>query len=61
MERKSESMTKKPILPPQPAPQADKATADRAACWLRENAEAIRSYNAYVEAHGLPLARFRQF
>lgn len=29
--------------------------------WKRENAEAIASYNAYVEANGLPLARFRQF
>jgi len=29
--------------------------------WLRENAEALTSSNAYVEANGLPLARHRQF
>jgi len=29
--------------------------------WLKENAEALASSNAYVEANGLPLARHRQF
>lgn len=29
--------------------------------WLKANASAIQSSNAYVEAHGLPLSRHRQF
>ena len=29
--------------------------------WLKDNAEAIASSNAYVEANGLPLAKYRQF
>lgn len=29
--------------------------------WKQENREAIESSNAYVEKHGLPLARYRQF
>lgn len=29
--------------------------------WLQENAKALASSNAYVEANGLPLARHRQF
>jgi len=29
--------------------------------WLKENARALVSSNAYVEANGLPLARHRQF
>ncbi|KAE8440245.1 type II toxin-antitoxin system CcdA family antitoxin [Vreelandella piezotolerans] len=29
--------------------------------WLKENANALASSNAYVEANGLPLARHRQF
>ncbi len=29
--------------------------------WLQENASALASSNAYVEANGLPLARHRQF
>src|SRR5690554_694089 len=29
--------------------------------WLNENAKALESSNAYVEANGLPLARHRQF
>ena len=33
----------------------------RAAQWRAENAEAIRSSNDYVEKHGLPLAKYRQF
>jgi antitoxin CcdA len=33
----------------------------RAEVWLEENREAIESSNAYVEKHGLPLARYRMF
>jgi len=29
--------------------------------WLKDNARALASSNAYVEANGLPLARHRQF
>lgn len=29
--------------------------------WRRENAEALRQSDAYVETHGLPLAAYRQF
>lgn len=29
--------------------------------WLQDNASALKSSNAYVEANGLPLARHRQF
>lgn len=29
--------------------------------WLAENREALDSSNAYVEAHGLPLAPYRHF
>lgn len=33
----------------------------RAEQWLEENREALEGWNAYVEEHGLPLARYRQF
>lgn len=33
----------------------------RAELWLAENQEAIASSNAYIEQHGLPLARHRMF
>ncbi|WP_136646430.1 type II toxin-antitoxin system CcdA family antitoxin [Tabrizicola sp. YIM 78059] len=33
----------------------------RAARWLAENAEALASSNAWVEAKGLPLSRHRPF
>jgi len=33
----------------------------REARWLAENAEAIESSNRWVEEHGLPLAKYRQF
>ncbi len=36
-------------------------SAAREAAWLAENAAALASSNAYVAAHGLPLASFRQF
>jgi antitoxin CcdA len=29
--------------------------------WLEENREAIQASNAWVEKHGLPLAKYRQF
>lgn len=29
--------------------------------WLKENAEALASSNAWVKERGLPLSRFRQF
>ena len=29
--------------------------------WLKDNARALASSNAYVEANGLPLAQHRQF
>jgi antitoxin CcdA len=34
---------------------------ERAKKWREENKEAIEGWNAYVEEHGLPLARYRQF
>ncbi len=33
----------------------------REAKWLEENREAIDYWNRYVDEHGLPLARYRQF
>jgi len=33
----------------------------RAEHWRAENASALESSNRYVENHGLPLERFRQF
>ncbi|MFK7878365.1 type II toxin-antitoxin system CcdA family antitoxin [Roseobacter sp.] len=35
--------------------------AAKAERWKVENAAAIQSSNAYVESHGLPLDRYRQF
>jgi antitoxin CcdA len=35
--------------------------AERERRWREENAEAIAAANAYVEKHGLPLAKYRQF
>ena len=29
--------------------------------WLKDNAQALASSNAYIEANGLPLAKHRQF
>jgi antitoxin CcdA len=31
------------------------------AAWIAENREAIEACNAWVEKHGLPLAKYRQF
>ncbi|NYT70051.1 type II toxin-antitoxin system CcdA family antitoxin [Pusillimonas noertemannii] len=36
-------------------------TRARSELWLAENQEAIESSNAYVEKHGLPLAKYRMF
>jgi antitoxin CcdA len=33
----------------------------REAKWIEENWEAIQSSNCWVEEHGLPLAKYRQF
>ena len=33
----------------------------RAALWLDENRAAIESSNSYIEANGLPLAKYRGF
>ncbi len=33
----------------------------RAERWVEENREAIEYWNRYVDEHGLPLARYRQF
>jgi antitoxin CcdA len=34
---------------------------ERERLWRIENAEAIAASNAYVEKHGLPLQKYRQF
>ena len=33
----------------------------RAQRWLEENAAALDTWNVYIEEHGLPLDRYRQF
>lgn len=33
----------------------------KAEAWQRENADAIASYNAWVDANGLPFERYRKF
>ncbi|MBK6639475.1 MAG: type II toxin-antitoxin system CcdA family antitoxin [Rhodocyclaceae bacterium] len=39
-----------------------KAVAEkRAELWMKENWDAIESSNAFVEKHGLPLAKHRMF
>ncbi|MDE1996332.1 MAG: type II toxin-antitoxin system CcdA family antitoxin [Rhizobiaceae bacterium] len=35
--------------------------AERERLWLKDNEKAIAAANAWVEEHGLPLARYRQF
>jgi antitoxin CcdA len=40
------------------AAEVKKAREDK---WIEENWEAIQSSNAYVEKHGLPLAKYRMF
>lgn len=36
-------------------------SVERTRRWQEENAEAIQHWNAYVEEHGLPLEKYRQF
>ena len=38
-----------------------KVRAQKGEEWLRENHKAIESSNKWVEEHGLPLAKYRQF
>ncbi|HEY0832319.1 MAG TPA: type II toxin-antitoxin system CcdA family antitoxin [Azospirillum sp.] len=40
---------------------AQQLAEERGRRWLHENRVALESSNAYVEKHGLPLARYRQF
>ena len=40
---------------------AQAITRARSELWLAENQAAIESSNAYVEKHGLPLAKYRTF
>lgn len=40
---------------------SEQVAETRAANWLRENKAALESSNAYVEKHGLPLAKHRLF
>lgn len=35
--------------------------AERGRRWKEDNAEAIRSYNEWIEKNGVPLARYRRF
>lgn len=39
----------------------DEVARARREKWLAENRAAIEASNAYVEEHGLPLARYRMF
>jgi len=40
---------------------SEKVRKAKAEKWLRENKEALDWSNAYVEKHGIPLARYRMF
>jgi len=40
---------------------AKQISEERGRRWLEENREAIESSNAWVEKHGLPLAKYRPF
>ena len=40
---------------------ADAVRKEKERAWKEENREAIESSNRWVEEHGLPLARYRQF
>lgn len=51
---------------PLPPRQADTGGTEitkltRAEEWLAENREALDSFNAYIEQHGLPLEKYRSF
>lgn len=39
----------------------DAIKAEKERRWLEENREAIEAQNAWVEKHGLPLAKYRMF
>ena len=39
----------------------ERRATKRSERWLAENHEAIESSNAFVEKHGLPLAKYRMF
>jgi antitoxin CcdA len=39
----------------------DAVRKEKAAKWLEENRAAIQSSNEWVEKHGLPLEKYRQF
>lgn len=39
----------------------DAVRREKAARWLEENRAAIQSSNEWVERHGLPLEKYRQF
>jgi antitoxin CcdA len=40
---------------------AEAVKAEKGRRWLEENREALESSNVWVEKHGLPLAKYRQF
>ena len=40
---------------------AQAVAEEKARLWKIENREALKSWNTYVEEHGLPLAKYRQF
>ena len=40
---------------------AQAVAEEKARLWKIENREALESWNRYVEEHGLPLAKYRQF
>src|SRR5690606_14121726 len=40
---------------------ADAVRKEKERAWKEENREAIEGWNAWVEEHGLPLAKYRQF
>jgi len=40
---------------------AEQVAKTRAQIWLEENRAALDACNAWVEEHGLPLARYRRF
>lgn len=40
---------------------ASAVRAEKERLWKIENREALEGWNAYVDEHGLPLAKYRQF
>jgi antitoxin CcdA len=40
---------------------AQAVAEEKARLWKIENRDALESWNKYVEEHGLPLAKYRQF